>query len=260
MISHVNTKLIDVRDEIIKFLKTQPEMNQKLIGIISQNSDEKFWFEPEIAFALEFGVQPLFVFATKSPSSEFIKEVFQQNKIIQGTKSSLDLVNLEFYVIKTSLLMTCDEQSYRNKVNLNNGNISITIADQVKHKEEVDNMIESFSNETKLNLTGSHEDLFSRGTLYIGQVANTVAGCVFLSHPQAHICRITYVYTKPSFRGLGLAKLMVSHALEHAFNKLSAKCILYVNKANTIARTLYESIGFKIIDEYKTISIMNNNK
>ena len=257
LITHCNTQLTNVQDQIIEFLRIQPEINQKLIGIVARNGNLKFWFEPGTAFALKNEDQPVFFFAVQTPSAEFCNEVFKNNTKLQGTKASLDFVNVEANVTKTSLIMICDEARYRNLVNSDYENICVIIADPVIHNEHVNTMVEAFSTELSMDPVGSLNDVFSRGTFFIGKLSNEVAGLVFLSHshPEDHICRITFVYTKLSFRGLGLAKSMVSYALEYAFNELSSKCILYVNKSNTIARNLYESIGFHSLGDYQTCTI-----
>lgn len=246
-------------DEVITLLKSNLVCNLKIISFIKRNSanlKSKFRFEPDVAFAAWLDEQTIFFFAIQTPSTDFIQHVFHKDKDIkfQASSTSLKYLKFEKEIIKTSLIMECDKSCYNRPDTKKHENIStMMIIDQQDNLDEVFLMIEAFSKELSLDISKNHyKDLLHRGTVFIGKIDDTIAGCVFLTYSEDNISRITYFYTKPIYRGMGIAKLMLSNALEYAFNSSSSKCILYVNSINHSAKSLYLSLGFRIADEFHT--------
>ncbi|ACB83997.1 ribosomal protein S18-alanine N-acetyltransferase [Natranaerobius thermophilus] len=68
-------------------------------------------------------------------------------------------------------------------------------------------------------------------------------GGYWLIRTDAHI---TNVAVSPNYRGLGAGKLVVEALLEHAKNRGANKATLEVRKTNTVAKKLYQALGFKI--------------
>ncbi|WP_341465243.1 ribosomal protein S18-alanine N-acetyltransferase [Clostridium collagenovorans] len=56
---------------------------------------------------------------------------------------------------------------------------------------------------------------------------------------------ITNVAVDPTFRGLGIGKLLMQSILENCINENVDSITLEVRKSNLIAQNLYESLGFK---------------
>lgn len=56
---------------------------------------------------------------------------------------------------------------------------------------------------------------------------------------------ITNVAVDPTFRGLGIGKLLMQSILENCINENVDSVTLEVRKSNLIAQNLYESLGFK---------------
>lgn len=255
MISHLNFSMVDIMDDVIKFLKIQPEINQKLLAIIGRNfqSSLKFWFEPEIAFALKVNEQPTFVFAIKTPSDEFIRQVFNRDDKYQGTEFTINNLNLNSRIIKISFIMVCDKITFKRPILNQNHNSTIYDANQEIDSNEIDQMIKSFSNELSLSPIGSHQkskELFPRGSFILSEINSQVSGCVYVTNPENNVCRMTYLYVKPDYRRLGLAQLLVEAATKRAILDLSSKCILYVNLHNIPAKNIYESFGYNVLDKY----------
>lgn len=81
-------------------------------------------------------------------------------------------------------------------------------------------------------------------------------GCVAIrpftskTYAMLHTCELKRLYLAPKFRGRGVAKLLVSAALQKA-RELGYE-IMLLDTLNTMlaARRLYESLGFKEIQEY----------
>ncbi|WP_319536969.1 GNAT family N-acetyltransferase [uncultured Vibrio sp.] len=80
---------------------------------------------------------------------------------------------------------------------------------------------------------------------YLFSVNDENAGFIELYKVSDDHYRICRVFISEAFRGLGLAKEMMSLAIEKARNDLSAEMFsLVVFEHNTAARKCYESLGF----------------
>ena len=58
------------------------------------------------------------------------------------------------------------------------------------------------------------------------------------------------IVVSPELRGLGFGKMLVTRALSHQLKRGKEEIYLWVAKNNTVARTMYQSLGFQIEAEY----------
>ena len=79
---------------------------------------------------------------------------------------------------------------------------------------------------------------------------NEVIGYAGLWHiiDEGHI---TNIAIKKDYRGLGLSKLLMKELIKYFNDNSLSFLTLEVRESNTVARSLYESFGFKIIGERK---------
>ena len=90
------------------------------------------------------------------------------------------------------------------------------------------------------------------GRLFLGMNGESVCGCIALTRWQDNICEIQTLFVRPSCRGQGIARDLVSTAIQ------SAKDIGYdIIRLDTLAfmtgaQTLYQSFGFYSIDPYRS--------
>lgn len=63
------------------------------------------------------------------------------------------------------------------------------------------------------------------------------------------------LYVMPAFRRMGVARLLLAAAREHAFNSGATKLELATHETNTTAQTLYTSIGYVEASRFKHYSL-----
>ena len=88
-----------------------------------------------------------------------------------------------------------------------------------------------------------------------------------MSEPSDGAIRISYVYTKPSFRGMGYARKVVNSIKNEIIEK-GFIAALNVDRANPISNHLYSSLGFKKIfsqgiyeyDKYKVAPVKKSKR
>jgi putative acetyltransferase len=61
-----------------------------------------------------------------------------------------------------------------------------------------------------------------------------------------HLNHIRSIFVSPTYRGKGIGRQLLEHAIAHAKGELS----LDVVKSNVIAKNLYSHYGFKIVSEF----------
>lgn len=61
-----------------------------------------------------------------------------------------------------------------------------------------------------------------------------------------HLNHIRSIFVSPTYRGKGIGRQLLEHAIAHAKAELS----LDVVKSNVIAKNLYSHYGFKIVNEF----------
>lgn len=93
-----------------------------------------------------------------------------------------------------------------------------------------------------------------RGALWLVKIGDAVAGCCGLrpldtvDYPNA--CEMKRLYVRPSFRGLGLGRLLADAVMDSA--RMAAYDCILLDTLDDMesARTLYEELGFREIPPY----------
>jgi ribosomal protein S18 acetylase RimI-like enzyme len=103
--------------------------------------------------------------------------------------------------------------------------------------------------EEELNsLPGSYSQ--PTGALYLGWVDGTAAGCIGLRPFSDCVGELKRLYVIPAFRGRGLARLLVSSAVDAARSIGYSALVLDTVATMRPAIALYESFGFRRTDPY----------
>jgi ribosomal protein S18 acetylase RimI-like enzyme len=116
---------------------------------------------------------------------------------------------------------------------------------------DVDLCFQNFS--TELNeLPGEY--ILPRGTLLLAKSGDEWAGCCALrpldSVDYANACEMKRLFVKPSFRGLGVGRMLSESILEAAGQAGYACVLLDTLSEMEAARALYEDLGFYEIAPY----------
>ena len=98
-----------------------------------------------------------------------------------------------------------------------------------------------------------------RGTLFAARETSTkeFAGMVIIVPPTSHAivrakeneCEMHLLGVKPRFRGYGLGRELVTHAIEYSNRHNWSKIILWTQKPMKEAQKLYTSLGFLKTEE-----------
>lgn len=88
------------------------------------------------------------------------------------------------------------------------------------------------------------------GGLWLALVDGKTAGCVALRGLDAEICEIKRLFVRPEFRGLGIARLLATHALAAAIAAGYRRACLDTLSSMTGAIALYQSLGFVEVAPY----------
>jgi len=87
---------------------------------------------------------------------------------------------------------------------------------------------------------------FKRSIKHVACIEDKVVG--FVGTDKAEV---SWLYVDPCFQGQGVGRQL----LEHGLAVIDAKAATYVLEGNSIARKLYESAGFKVVQQFDS----NNN-
>ena len=89
-----------------------------------------------------------------------------------------------------------------------------------------------------------------RDGAYVAEIDGVLAGMVSVEADIPELTHIGAVYTRPAYRGRGLAKAVVTAICQEAFRR-RPRVSLTVSPANTPAWRAYERLGFRPWDEYR---------
>lgn len=112
----------------------------------------------------------------------------------------------------------------------------------------VDLCFQDFENELK-SLPGAYSR--PQGRLYLIESAGEIAGCAALRKFDEDVCEMKRLYVREKFRGRGLGRQAAELIVAEARNIGYKRMMLDTLPAMTEAITLYESLGFKKVPEYR---------
>ena len=91
------------------------------------------------------------------------------------------------------------------------------------------------------------------GQIFFAISKNEVIGTVAMIKNSDKIYELAKMTVKSSYRGKGVANLLMDKCIEFAFKKNASEIFLISNDSLTVARNLYEKYGFKevVLDSQK---------
>jgi ribosomal protein S18 acetylase RimI-like enzyme len=91
------------------------------------------------------------------------------------------------------------------------------------------------------------------GQIFFAISKREVIGTVAMIKNSDKIYELAKMTVKSSFRGKGIANLLMDKCIEFAFKKNASEIFLISNDSLTVARSLYEKYGFKevVLDSQK---------
>ena len=91
------------------------------------------------------------------------------------------------------------------------------------------------------------------GQIFFAISKDEVIGTVAMINNSDKIYELAKMTVKSSFRGKGIANLLMDKCIEFAFKKNASEIFLISNDSLTVARNLYEKYGFKevVLDSQK---------
>jgi GNAT superfamily N-acetyltransferase len=248
--------LIEAENRILNLLRLEPEVNQKIISIISRARNEcftiRFLLEHDNAFAMKYrSSDATFVYIAHSPpSAEFHQKLTNMYSAAQGSISSFVGLNYKF-VKRDMLLMLYSPNSPKEHFSPSSP-AQISIADPLLDENDVFDLLHQFAlqfNDESLAKRSFNENFFQNGTMLLAKVHDKAAGCIYLTRAENGIRRMTYLFVKPEFRSLKIGKLLIREALNECSE--GVKIILFVRKSNEIAFRLYQNAGFEVLCGYQ---------
>lgn len=88
-----------------------------------------------------------------------------------------------------------------------------------------------------------------RDLLRFALVEGKIAGSIAIDGREGNDAWLRWFIVDPAYRGLGIGALLLDHALLHARNAGFDSIWLHTFSGLTVARSLYESRGFRLVEE-----------
>ena len=89
------------------------------------------------------------------------------------------------------------------------------------------------------------------GCLILAFVDSALAGCAAMRKSADHICEMKRLYVRSNFRGFGLGRSLALEAIRRAVRHGYDKMRLDTLPSMTEAISLYQSLGFVVIEPYR---------
>lgn len=88
--------------------------------------------------------------------------------------------------------------------------------------------------------------------IWICEYKDQIIGSIALVHRSPQTAQLRFFFIDAAYRGLGIGKRLLSRLLTDLLEFKYKKCYLWTTDELEIAAALYESFGFKIVEEKKT--------
>jgi len=96
-------------------------------------------------------------------------------------------------------------------------------------------------------------EIISAGHAFIRYDGDRVMFKAEIGSATPEVCQIQGVWVAPELRGQGFAAPALASVITQAQSSIAPVVSLYVNDYNTVARRVYERVGFREIDRFATV-------